>query len=288
MCGKCTIHSSRNCEAGTAEVYQHEIPGGQYSNLRPQARALGLESKFGEVKKNYAIANELFGGLVKVTPSSKVVGDMAIFMTSNSLTKEDVLQKGDTLAFPESVKSLFRGDLGQPKGGFPKDLQKMVLKGEQPYTEKPNAHLEPIDFDVEWENFEKQYGSQYDFNDFLSFKLYPQVFEAYHQFRERFGDVSILPTTSYFYGAKIGEEMLIELDKGKVLMVRLMYISEPDEDGICTASFELNGKSPKSESARFEIQGRKNHEPKGKPRKRQGNWRTLARKALQSLGKTGR
>ncbi|MFT5913633.1 MAG: pyruvate carboxylase [Flammeovirgaceae bacterium] len=229
-------------KAGTAEVYQHEIPGGQYSNLRPQARALGLESKFDEVKKNYAVANELFGGLVKVTPSSKVVGDMAIFMTSNSLTKEDVLKKGDSLAFPESVKSLFRGDLGQPKGGFPKKLQKMVLKGEKAYTEKPNKHLEPIDFEKELAIFEKQYGSQYDFNDFLSFKLYPQVFEAYYQFRERFGDVSILPTIPFFYGSKIGEEMLIELDKGKVLMVRLMYISEPDEDGICVASFELNGK----------------------------------------------
>ena len=129
--------------AGSAQVYEHEIPGGQYSNLRPQARGLGLENQFETIKENYKIANELFGDLIKVTPSSKVVGDMAMFMTSNDLKKEDILERGDTLAFPDSVKALMRGDLGQPVGGFPKNIQKMVLKDEEPYTDKPNAHLAP-------------------------------------------------------------------------------------------------------------------------------------------------
>jgi len=145
-------------KAGTSEVYEHEIPGGQYSNLRPQARGLGLEDQFHTITKNYRIVNDLLGGIVKVTPSSKVVGDMAMFMTSNQLTKEDILEQGETLAFPDSMKALMRGDLGQIIGGFPKEFQAMVLKGEEPYTNRPNAHLEPVDFDKEFAAFQKEFG----------------------------------------------------------------------------------------------------------------------------------
>ena len=142
--------------SGTASVYEHEIPGGQYSNLRPQARGLGLEDQFETIKKNYRVVNDLLGGIVKVTPSSKVVGDMAMFMTSNNLTKEDILAKGATLSFPESLKALLRGDLGQMEGGFPETLQQMVLKDEKAYTDRPNAHLEPIDFVQEMVDFQEK------------------------------------------------------------------------------------------------------------------------------------
>src|SRR5690606_15639950 len=144
-------------KAGTAEVYQHEIPGGQYSNLRPQAEALGLGDRFDEVKKMYSRVNEMFGNLVKVTPSSKVVGDMAIFMVTNNLYPEDVMDRGHDISFPESVINFFKGDLGQPLGRFPKELQKIIPKNNKAYTDRPNAHLEPIDFDSEFKVFRKKF-----------------------------------------------------------------------------------------------------------------------------------
>lgn len=159
----------------------------------PQARSLGLEDKFETIKHNYEVVNEMFGDVVKVTPSSKVVGDMALFMTSNNLTKEDVLAKGDTLSFPDSVKQLFRGDLGQPHGGFPKQLQKIILKDELPYTDKPNAHLGATDFGRELSAFRNKYDEQLTLEDFLSHKMYPKVFDEYYAFQKHFGDVSFCP-----------------------------------------------------------------------------------------------
>ncbi|XP_014680488.1 PREDICTED: pyruvate carboxylase-like, partial [Priapulus caudatus] len=147
-------------KAGTAEVYEHEIPGGQYSNLRPQAIALGLEHKFEEVKKNYSVVNKMFGDIVKVTPSSKVVGDMAIFMTSNGLSEADVMEQGATLAFPDSVIDLFKGNLGQTNDGFPEALSKLILKGDKPFTDAPNAHLAPIDFDTEFAAFQQAFDDE--------------------------------------------------------------------------------------------------------------------------------
>src|SRR6185436_8853565 len=154
--------------AGTAEVYKHEIPGGQYSNLKPQAISLGLGERMNEIKKAYQDVNELFGDIVKVTPSSKVVGDMALYLVSNNLTKEDVMKKGENISFPESVKSFFKGDLGQPPGGFPKELQKIILKNEKAYTDLPNAHLTPLDFEKELDDFRKKYPYAESFLDFLS------------------------------------------------------------------------------------------------------------------------
>lgn len=230
-------------KAGTAEVYEHEIPGGQYSNLRPQARGLGLEDKFETIKENYAIVNGLFGDLVKVTPSSKVVGDMAMFMTANGYTKEDILQKGQTIDFPDSVKALFRGNLGQAHGGFPAALQQMVLKSEQPFTERPNAHLAPVDFDKEFKAFQLQFDEFCTELDFLSYKLYPKVFEQYYDFYQEHNAVEHLPTLPFFYGLKPNEETLVEIAKGKSILIRYINTSAPDEDGFCTVGFELNGQT---------------------------------------------
>jgi pyruvate carboxylase len=167
-------------KAGSGEVFKHEIPGGQYSNLKPQAQALGLEDRFNEITKMYGEVNTLFGNITKVTPSSKVVGDMAQYLVSNNLTVNDVLERGESISFPQSVVSLFKGDLGQPVGGFPEKLQKIILKDQKPYTERPNAHLSPIDFETEYAEFRKIFendlGRKIDFTDFLSYKLYPKVF----------------------------------------------------------------------------------------------------------------
>ncbi|HAS46167.1 MAG TPA: pyruvate carboxylase [Microscillaceae bacterium] len=236
-------------KAGTAEVYDHEIPGGQYSNLRPQANALGLGDQFETIKKNYAIANELFGNIVKVTPSSKVVGDFAMFMTSNGLTKEDILEKGNTLSFPESVINFFKGDLGQPKNGFPQQMQEIVLKGEQPLTGRANEHMTPFNFDEEWEKFDKKYNQNrisdtYTFEDMLSSLLYPKVFDEYHTFTQEYGNLAYIPSYAFFYGLHPREEILVRLDEGKTLMIELLFVSpNVDEEGYREVSFALNGQT---------------------------------------------
>ncbi|OJJ22316.1 pyruvate carboxylase [marine bacterium AO1-C] len=236
-------------KAGTAEVYDHEIPGGQYSNLRPQANALGLGDQFETIKKNYGIANELFGNIVKVTPSSKVVGDFAMYMTSNGLTKEDILEKGHTLSFPESVINFFKGDLGQPKNGFPQQMQEIVLKGEQPLTGRANEHMTPFDFDQEWNKFDKKYNQNrlsdaYTYEDMLSSLLYPKVFDEYHTFTQEYGNLAYIPSYAFFYGLHPREEILVRLDEGKTLMIELLFVSpNVDEDGYREVSFALNGQT---------------------------------------------
>jgi pyruvate carboxylase len=232
-------------KSGTGEIYEHEIPGGQYSNLKGQAIALGLEHKFPEITSMYADVNQLFGDIIKVTPSSKVVGDMAQYLISNGLTTDDVLEKGDTISYPDSVKSFFRGDLGQPVGGFPKKIQKMVLKGEKPYTDRPNAHLEPIDFDKEFPAFKRKFkkgmGRELEITDFLSYKLYPKVFtEAYNKHLQ-FGNVTNIPTKNFFYGMDVGEEIMVELDRGKHVLISLMLKGEPDDAGNVSIFFKVNG-----------------------------------------------
>ena len=234
-------------KAGTAEVYQHEIPGGQYSNLRPQAEALGLGNRFDEVKKTYRLVNELFGNLIKVTPSSKVVGDMAIFMVTNNLTPEDIMAKGEEISFPESVINFFKGDLGQPLGGFPVELQKIILKNNIAYTDRPNAHLEPIDFDKEYKEFVKKYQVGFsrpiEFEDFLSYSLYPRVFDDAHNKYKLYGNTSILTSENFFYGMKLQEEAIIELEPGKSILVKLLSIGIPDENGIRIVFFSVNGEN---------------------------------------------
>ena len=231
-------------KAGTAEVYEHEMPGGQYSNLQRQALGLGLADNFNVVKKNYVIANRLLGDIIKVTPSSKVVGDLALFMTSNGLSEDDIWQKGSTLSFPESVKNLLKGELGQPYGGFPEAFQKLVLKDEQPLTERPNAHLAPVDFDNEFEAFKKKYNDEVTFLDFLSAKLYPKVYDDYHKHWQKYGTVQHIATKAFYYGMREGDEILVTIGEGKTLIIR--YVGRtlrPNADGNHVVSFEMNGQS---------------------------------------------
>lgn len=227
--------------AGTAEVYQHEIPGGQYTNLKPQARSLGLEAKFDEIKENYRHSNFLLGDIVKVTPSSKVVGDLAMFMTANDLTSEDILERGEGLAFPESLKSLLRGELGKVEGGFPKRMIEVVLKGEKPMRGAANAHLKPIDFKKDMIAFQKKFGKEYDEKDFLSYQLYPKVFADYAAHYEQFGNVSRLPSPLYFYGLNDNEEALVEIAEGKTLLVQYLNQTRPNVEGKVVVSYRYNG-----------------------------------------------
>ncbi|MAJ38410.1 MAG: pyruvate carboxylase [Flavobacteriaceae bacterium] len=232
-------------KSGTGEVYTHEIPGGQYSNLKGQAIALGLEDKFPEVTKMYAEVNKLFGDIIKVTPSSKVVGDMAQYLISNGITADEVLTKGQNIAFPDSVKSFFRGDLGQPLGGFNTDLQKVILKEEKPYTDRPNAHIAALDIEKEFKKFKRKFsagmGRDLEITDFLSYQLYPKVFEDAYQHHLKFGNVVVIPTKNFFYGMKIGEEILVTIEKGKNVLVQLQLVGKPDENGMVDLFFKING-----------------------------------------------
>jgi pyruvate carboxylase len=234
-------------KAGSGEVFKHEIPGGQYSNLKPQAQALGLEDRFHEITKMYGEVNELFGDIVKVTPSSKVVGDMAQYLVSNNLTIQDVLERGDTISFPQSVVSFFKGDLGQPVGGFPKKLQQLILKDKTPYTDRPNAHLEPLDIDQEYKEFlaifDKEMGRPTDITDFLSYKLYPKVFLDTYNKHVKYGNLMNLPTKNFFYGMERGEEITVDIDKGKTLLISLDSVGRPNEEGMVTVYFKVNGQS---------------------------------------------
>lgn len=229
-------------KSGTAQVYENEIPGGQYSNLRQQAESLGLGGKLETIKKNYTIVNQLFGDIVKVTPSSKVVGDMALFMTANGLTEADVLDETKNLSFPASVTGFFKGELGVPYGGFPKKLQNIILKGEQPLTGKPNDKLPAVDFDSDFAAFQLKY-PQAEFLDYLSYHMFPKVFDEYYHHAMVYGNVEAIPTPAFFYGLKLGEEILITLGKGKTIIVKLLYILPADESGMRTVVFELNGYS---------------------------------------------
>ncbi|WP_400191349.1 pyruvate carboxylase [Hymenobacter sp. B81] len=230
-------------KAGTSEVFQHEIPGGQYSNLRPQAASLGLLDKFDAIKKTFADVNQLLGDIVKVTPSSKVVGDLALYLVSNNLTTQDVLDKGAQLSFPESVRELLRGDIGQPEGGWPQEVQKAVLKDEKPFTDRPNEHLAPIDFKKEWKKFQEKFGAGVKFTDLLSYLLYPKVFEQYWAHQQQFGDVSVVPTRVFFYGLRPGEETIIDIARGKSIIVQLRSVGQVNDDGCRTIFFTLNGQT---------------------------------------------
>ncbi|WP_370477797.1 pyruvate carboxylase [Tamlana flava] len=232
-------------KAGSGEVFRHEIPGGQYSNLKPQARALGLEDRFHEITQMYSDVNTLFGDIVKVTPSSKVVGDMAQFLVSNNLTIQDVMEKGETLSFPQSVVDFFKGDLGQPVGGFPKKLQKIVLKDQKPYSDRPNAHMPPLDLEKEYEDFKKIFEQDLsrtiEYTDFLSYQLYPKVFTDAYNLHLKYDNLMNLPTKNFFYGMEIGEEIIVEVDKGKRLLITLESVGQPNSDGLVTVYFKLNG-----------------------------------------------
>jgi pyruvate carboxylase len=228
-------------KTGTSEVYLHEMPGGQFTNLREQARALGLDKRWHDVAMAYRAANDLFDDIIKVTPSSKVVGDMALMMVAQDLTPDDVLDPSRDIAFPASVVEMVRGDLGQPQGGWPKALQAKVLKGEEPVTVRPGALLPPADFAAARTAAAKDCGRQISDDELASYLMYPKVFTEFAAVARRYGPVSVLPTPVFFYGMQPGSEISVEIEPGKTLVIVLMTISETDEEGQVKVFFELNG-----------------------------------------------
>jgi pyruvate carboxylase len=227
---------------GTAEVYQHEMPGGQFTNLKEQAAAMGLAARWPEIARTYAEVNQLFGDIVKVTPSSKVVGDMTMFLVSRGIRASDVLNlpPGET-PFPESVIDMLSGGLGQPPGGFPPEVVKVVLGDKPVSTKRPGEDLPPLDLDARRVEVSEKIGREASESDLYSSLMYPQVFEEYARFEETYGDVSVLPTSAYFYGLLPGEEISVDIEAGKRLIVRLVNVGEPDAAGQRAVNFELNG-----------------------------------------------
>ncbi|HEX5271516.1 MAG TPA: pyruvate carboxylase [Gemmataceae bacterium] len=227
--------------ASSAEVYLHEMPGGQSTNLREQARALGLAGRWHEITRAYAEVNRLFGDIIKVTPTSKVVGDMALFMVANNLTPDDVLHGSRELAFPESVVELFEGRLGQPPGGFPPELQRRVLRGRKPLTGRSGAALPPADFDKTREELQKRLRRPADEREVVTQLLYPRVFPEFAAHEQKYSDTSVLPTPVFFYGLEPGEEISVDIEKGKTLIIRFLTVGDADAGGSRLVFFELNG-----------------------------------------------
>lgn len=228
-------------KSGSTEIYKYEIPGGQYSNLKPQAESFGLGHRFDEIKKMYKTVNEMLGDIIKVTPSSKMVGDMAIFMVQNDLTPENIYEKGKNMAFPDSIVSYFKGMMGQPEGGFPEKLQKLVLKGEEPITVRPGELLPPEDFDKIAQYLEDKYKFKPSNKDILSYALYPEVFEDFIKHVMEYGQVRLMGSDVFFHGLAEGETSEIEVKEGKILIVQLIEIGKLDKQGFRTLDFEING-----------------------------------------------
>jgi pyruvate carboxylase len=228
-------------KAGASEVYLHEMPGGQFTNLKEQARSLGLETRWHDVAKAYRAANDLFGDIVKVTPSSKVVGDMALMMVAQNLTSTEVLDPKHDMAFPASVVEMLRGDLGQPLGGWPKALQDKALKDIKPTTARPGSLLPATDLEAAKKEAGSKIGRPLEGDELMSYLMYPKVFTDYAAMQGKYGPVSVLPTPVFFYGMKLGEEIAVELERGKSLVLRLQTIGETDEEGKVRVFFELNG-----------------------------------------------
>ncbi|MGL6096331.1 MAG: pyruvate carboxylase [Fimbriiglobus sp.] len=227
--------------AATADVYLHEMPGGQATNLMQQSKSLGLGDRWPDVCRMYAAVNKLFGDIVKVTPTSKVVGDMALFMLANNLTPADVLNPAREVAFPESVVEFFEGKLGQPPGGFPPALQARILRGRQPLTDRPGATLPPADFEAARQTAEAKLKRPANDRDVVSYLLYPKVWSEFADHLTRYSDVSVLPTPAFFYGMAKGEEASIEIEPGKTLIVKFQTVGDPHDDGKRQVFFELNG-----------------------------------------------
>ena len=225
-----------------SEVYLHEMPGGQFTNLKAQARSMGMEEKWHDIAETYADVNQMFGDIVKVTPSSKVVGDMALMMVAQNLSRDDVENPKTDVAFPESVVDMLRGNLGQPPGGFPKHLVKKALKGEKPNLDRPGKNLEPIDLEkTRQELSDKLDGMKIDDEDLNGYLMYPKVFLDYMERHLTYGPVRTLPTKTFFYGMNSGDEISLEIDPGKTLEIRMQAIGETDENGEVKVFFELNG-----------------------------------------------
>ena len=224
------------------EIYKYEIPGGQYSNLLAQVKAMGSADQFEEIKHLYKDANDLLGNIVKVTPSSKVVGDMAIFMSKNGLTKDNIMTEGAEVSYPDSVVDYFLGNIGQPEGGFPADLQKIVLKGQKPIEGRAGALLPPADWDaIEKHLHEAHALKKVNPRNMLSYALYPKVYDDYVNHEEVYTDVSKLSSDVFFFGLAKGEETSIEIGEGKDILIKYIDMTEPNAEGIRTLTFEING-----------------------------------------------
>ncbi|MBM9594589.1 pyruvate carboxylase [Roseitranquillus sediminis] len=228
-------------QSPASEVYLHEMPGGQFTNLKAQARSMGLEERWHEVAQTYADVNLMFGDIVKVTPSSKVVGDMALMMVSQGLTRAQVEDRSVDVSFPDSVIDMMRGSLGQPPGGWPENIQKKVLKGEKPLRDRPGAHLVPVDIEAKRRELEEELGLEIDDEDLNGYLMYPKVFTEYARRHETYGPVRTLPTRTFFYGMEPGEQISAEIDPGKTLEVRLQAVGETNEQGQARVFFDLNG-----------------------------------------------
>ncbi|MBO0452730.1 pyruvate carboxylase [Candidatus Enterococcus murrayae] len=251
--------------AAQTEVYKHEMPGGQYSNLQQQAKAVGLGEKWDEIKEMYQTVNLMFGDIVKVTPSSKVVGDMALFMVQNELTEEDIYDHGNELSFPDSVISFFQGELGQPVGGFPEKLQQIILQGRPAMQERPGKFAEPVKFEKVKEELQELIGFEPSKTDVLSYLMYPQVFLDYQKSYGQFADVTLLDTPTFFSGMRLGETINVQIEKGKTLIIRLDEIGEADVEGNRTLFFNLNGQRRevvvKDASIKSAVQTKRKVEP---------------------------
>ena len=229
------------------EIYKYEIPGGQYSNFAAQVKEMGAGNDFNDIKRLYKEADEVLGNIIKVTPTSKVVGDMAIFMLKNDLTKDNILEKGKDLSYPDSIVQYFKGALGQPEGGFPEELQKIVLKGQEPITVRPGTLLPDVDFDAIGaylrENYYMESMEQPEVMEqkVLSYALYPKVYEDYCEHFQAYNDVSKLESHVYFYGLRPGEETTIQIEEGNDTLIKFIGKSEPDEKGYRILQFEVNG-----------------------------------------------
>jgi pyruvate carboxylase len=228
-------------QAPASEVYLHEMPGGQFTNLKAQARSMGLEDRWHEVAQMYADVNQMFGDIVKVTPSSKVVGDMALMMVSQGLTRADVEDPKKEVAFPDSVVDMMRGNLGQPPGGFPPGILKKVLKDEQPILERPAKNVPPVDLDAARAEVADRLDVEVDDEDLMGYMMYPKVFTDYATRHKDYGPVRTLPTRTFFYGMEPGEEIEAEIDPGVSLVIRLSAVGETNEEGEVRVFFELNG-----------------------------------------------
>ncbi|MEO1036958.1 MAG: pyruvate carboxylase [Pseudomonadota bacterium] len=226
--------------SGASEVYLHEMPGGQFTNLKEQAASLGIGRRWHEVARAYADVNLAFGDIVKVTPSSKVVGDMALMMVTSGITIDDVTSPDTDIAWPESVVSLFAGELGQPPGGFPPELTRKVLRDRQPLTDRPGSHLDPVDLEATRASL-SQHGEVVGDDALAAHLMYPKVHAEYRRQREKFGDVSLLPTNVYFYGMQPGEELTVRMHDGRSVVFTYLTVTDPDEQGFRRVFFEANG-----------------------------------------------
>jgi pyruvate carboxylase len=229
--------------AGTAEVYIHEMPGGQYTNLREQAESMGLGARWQEIAHTYAEVNFAFGDIVKVTPSSKVVGDLTIFLVSHDMKVKDLERLGPdhNLTLPNSVVEMFAGALGEPEGGWPRQLQSVILRGAKPVPGRPGEHLASVDFGQTAADVEKKTEQKISDTDLMSYLMYPDVFLQFAKARSAYGSLEVLPTPQFFYGLEQGREIAVELEPGKTLVVKLLTVSDPHPDGTRTIFFELNG-----------------------------------------------